>query len=243
MAFEYVDAVVSREGEQVICEIGRALESTGSTVDRMTSLSRVSGLELPMPGGWKFTGVRGQPQDLNQIASPYQMGLMNYGAVGYLETFRGCPMSCTFCEWDAADIAQGAFSEDYLTRELEGLAAHNVPAVFNVDAGLNLNARAFRNLVAAEKKVGFLRTTGLWCEIYPSKITEEHIEFLAQCGPSYPGVGLQSFDPDLLRRMQRPYGRERFVPQLSSCRGSWRISKCRSFLDCQQIPGTAFSRR
>ncbi len=28
------------------------------------------------------------------------------------------------------------------------------------------------------------------------------------------GVGLQSFNPELLKRMQRPYGRERFGPAI-----------------------------
>ncbi len=110
---------------------------------------------------------------------------MHYGAVGYLNHFALCPMSCTFCEWELPISREGAFSEDYLTRELEALAAHDAPAVFNVDAGLNLNAQAFRNLVAAEKKVGFLKKFWLGCEIYPSKITDEHLEFLSQCGPSY----------------------------------------------------------
>ena len=230
-AIDYVDAVVSREGEQAICEIGRALQNSGATIDRFDVLSEVSGLELPTPLGWKFTGVRAKLANLDVIASPYQMGLMNYGAVGYLETFRGCPMSCTFCEWGAPDIAQGAFSEDYITAELEGLAAHNAPAVFNVDAGLNLNAQAFRNLVAAEKKVGFLKQSGLWCEIYPSKITGDHIEFLSQCGPSYLGVGLQSFNPELLKRMQRPYGREKFGPAIEQ------LSKVAANIEVQIIFG------
>ncbi len=230
-AFEYVDAVVTRDGEQAICEIARALQDRPATVDVYTALSVVSGLELPNPIGWKFTGLRPKILNLDVIASPYQMGLMHYGAVGYLESFRGCPMSCTFCEWGASDISQGAFSEDYLTRELEALAAHDAPAVFNVDAGLNLNAQAFRNLAAAEKKVGFLKKTGLWCEIYPSKITDEHLTFLSQCGPSYLGVGLQSFNPELLKRMQRPYGRERFGPAIEQ------LSKVAANIEVQIIFG------
>ena len=206
--YDYVDAVVTRDGEMVIRDIAHALQE--GSLDQRTALAMVPGLEMPTPLGWSSTGPRLKLLDLDAVPSPYQLGLMSYGAVGYLESFRGCPMSCTFCEWGAPDLAQGAFSEDYLTRELEGLAAHDAPAVFNVDAGLNLNAAAFRNLVAAERRVGFLKRTGLWCEIYPSKITGEHLEFLSECGPSYLGVGLQSFNPELLKRLQRPFGRERF---------------------------------
>ncbi len=213
-AIDYVDAVVTREGEETFCDIACALGTASSSADRHQTLSQIKGLQLPTAKGWLNTGMRRPPRSLDGIASPYQMGLMSYQAVGYLETFRGCPMSCTFCEWGASDISKGCFSEDYLTKELEALAAHDCPAVFNVDAGLNLNAQAFRNLVAAERKVGFLRHSQLWSEIYPSKIKDEHIEFLSHCGPSYLGVGLQSFSPELLKRLQRPYGREKFEPAI-----------------------------
>jgi len=38
-------------------------------------------------------GVR---TDLDGIASPFQLGLMPATGVVYLETFRGCPLSCRF---------------------------------------------------------------------------------------------------------------------------------------------------
>lgn len=213
-ATDYADAVVTREGEEVFCDLAIALDQKAATLDTFHVLENVPGLELPTPLGWKNTGFRPPPGNLDEIASPYQMGLMNYQAVGYLESFRGCPMSCTFCEWGAKDISKGCFSEAYLTRELEALQAHDCPAVFNVDAGLNLNAAAFRNLANAERNVGFLKDSQLWCEIYPSMIKDEHIDFLSQCGPSYLGVGLQSFNPQLLKRLQRPYGREKFGPAI-----------------------------
>ncbi|MEP3478804.1 MAG: radical SAM protein [Fuerstiella sp.] len=213
-AIDYVDAVVTREGEETFCDLIIALQEKRATVDVYDTLLNVPGLHLPNPLGWHNTGFRPPPKNLDEIVSPYQMGLMNYQAVGYLESFRGCPMSCTFCEWGAKDISKGCFSEDYLTRELAALQAHDCPAVFNVDAGLNLNAAAFRNLANAERNVGFLKDSQLWCEIYPSMIKDEHIEFLSQCGPSYLGVGLQSFNPELLKRLQRPYGREKFGPAI-----------------------------
>ncbi|MEZ6125308.1 MAG: tryptophan 7-halogenase [Planctomycetaceae bacterium] len=230
-AIDYVDAVVTREGEETFCDIALAVRNRRSTVSMFDTLKHVSGLDLPTLLGWQNTGFRTPPENLDSIVSPYQMGLMNYQSVGYLESFRGCPMSCAFCEWGAKDISKGCFSEDYLTRELEALQANGCPAVFNVDAGLNLNAAAFRNLANAEKKVRFLKDIQLWCEIYPSKIRDEHIEFLSECGPSYLGVGLQSFNPDVLKRLQRPYGRENFGPAIE------RLSSVAANIDVQIIYG------
>lgn len=116
------------------------------------------------------------------------------------------------------DVSQGCFSEDYLTRELEALAEVSPQAVFDVDSGLNLNAQAFRNLSNAESKVGILKKTGLWCEIYPSKIKPEHLDFLSACGPTYLGVGLQSIQPTVLKSLNRPFGKENFEGAIKQLR-------------------------
>lgn len=210
-ASDYVDVLVTREGEGVIALLADAYAKHGS---RRTGfhekLASIPGLKIVSGSDWIDTGVSLETGGLDRISSPYQMGLMRYGEIGYLETFRGCPMSCMFCEWGEKDIQAGVFSTEYLVRELEALSALGAPSTFNVDAGLNLNARAFDNLAAAERQVGHLKNTGLWCEIYPSKIKDKHLEFLDECGPSYLGVGLQALDKDLLKRLERPFGGEKF---------------------------------
>ncbi len=207
----YVDALVTREGEDVITSLALEYAAHGGRRSGFNEkLAKVPGLEVIAERGWIVTPNAVKRNGLDAIESPYQLGLMRYGEIGYLETFRGCPMSCMFCEWGEKDIQSGVFSTEYLVRELEALAAAECPATFNVDAGLNLNARAFDNLAAAERQIGHLKKTGLWCEIYPSKIKDKHLEFLSECGPSYLGVGLQAIDKTLLRRLERPFGGEKF---------------------------------
>ncbi len=189
----------------------------------MPELSRrafesVAGLDLPSPSGWSHTGPRPPLLQLDSISSPFQLGLMPGKSVAYLETFRGCPLSCTFCEWGASERSKAVFSTDYLERELEAFADLKSPAVFLLDAGLNLNARAFRNLCEAEARVGFLKNTELWCEIYPTLVRDEHLEFLGSIGPTWLGVGLQSIDPEVLKAHERPFDQKRFeanVPKLA----------------------------
>jgi radical SAM superfamily enzyme YgiQ (UPF0313 family) len=196
----YLDAVVAREGEFTFNEIARLPELS------RRGLESVPGLSLPNAQGWHDTGPRRPIDNLDAIASPFQLGLMPRHSIAYLETYRGCPMSCAFCEWGDPDRDAGVFSTEYLVRELESYARNDVPAVFHVDAGLNLNARAFRNLVAAEERVGFFKKAGFWCEVYPSHVTEEHLAFLRSVGgASYLGVGLQSTDPQVLRGLGRPW--------------------------------------
>jgi len=199
----YADAVVATEGETVFRDIARLPQLSRA------ALESVSGLDLPVAGGWRKSAPRAPIATLDEIPSPYQLGLMGQGSVAYLETFRGCPFSCAFCEWGASDNTKTVFSTAYLERELEAFARHRAPAVFLVDAGLNLNHRAFRNLKQAADRTGLLRSVGFWCEIYPSRMRDEHIEFLSSVQASYLGIGLQSIDPQVLKGLDRPFDNRR----------------------------------
>jgi hypothetical protein len=130
--------------------------------------------------------------------------------VAYLETYRGCPLSCRFCEWGSSDKAKATFSSDYIAQEMVAFDRLRAPAVFLLDAGLNLNIRAFRNLREANRRTGFLKKSLFWAEIYPSVIRDEHFEFLQEIGPAYLGVGMQSMDPAVLTLHQRPTDSPRF---------------------------------
>ncbi len=204
----YLDAVVTTEGEAVM----RAIAAL-PVLDR-ASLRGVAGLHLPANGLWLQTAPRPPASDLDGIASPFQLGLMPPGSVAYLETYRGCPLSCRFCQWGASEAARAVFSVDYLVRELQALRALRPTSVFLLDAGLNLSAKAFAHLAEAERQVGALREIQFWAEIYPTLVKDEHLAFLAQVGTSYLGVGLQSLDAQVLELHDRPFKRERFEAAL-----------------------------
>ena len=200
----YMDALVSTDGEMTFREIARSLPLSNG------ELASIPGLHIPTPVGWLHSDPRPLLQTLDIIPSPHTLGIMEPNTVSYLETFRGCPLSCTFCEWGASDKNGATFSAEYLSRELEAYKNNHVSAVFLVDAGLNLNAQGFKNLCEAERNVQFLKNVNFWCEIYPSHVREEHLEFLSNIGPSYLGIGLQSLDPEVLKAHQRPFNQPNF---------------------------------
>lgn len=201
----YLDAVVEGDGEIIFRDIARLAELSRA------ALQAVAGVTLPAAGGgWLRTARAPVGGDYDHLASPFQLGLMPPGAVAYLETYRGCPMSCRFCEWGTTEQVKAVFSADYIERELQAFEQLNAPAVFLLDAGLNLNMRAFRNLREANRRHGFLKKTLFWAEIYPSVIRDEHFEFLREIGPTYLGVGMQSMDQTILKLHQRPSDSPRF---------------------------------
>jgi radical SAM superfamily enzyme YgiQ (UPF0313 family) len=199
-----LDALCVGDGEAVIQDI-IALD----TITR-AGLATIGGLALRLPqGGWLRT-VPARQIPMSEIPSPYALGLMPKGAVAYLETYRGCPLSCRFCEWGVTRPARDVFDADYIAHEIAAFRRLEAPAVFLLDAGLNLNSRAFRNLAQAHVVDGFLAESLFWAEIYPTVIKDEHLEFLRDVGAAYLGVGLQSMDDAVLRAHDRPFDMTRF---------------------------------
>lgn len=207
-----IDALVIHDGEVTIQRIiGLVQKGKPDAIRGLPGVCVSDGRKWLAP-----TPVEPIP-DLNCIASPFQLDLVPQERSGHLETFRGCPMSCLFCQWGVLGPGSAVFSKDYLVAELEAFKRNKATGVYLVDAGLNLNARAFRNLMEADNEVGFLKDRELVCEVYPTLLRDHHLEFLSRT-KSTVGLGLQSLDPELLKLHQRPFRIDRFegvVGQLS----------------------------
>ena len=80
----------------------------------------------------KFLEVLGLNDDLNDVPSPYQSGLLDeflpdpiYCPI--IETNRGCPYVCTFCQWgDLGKSDMIIFSQERVVKELEYIVKNNV---------------------------------------------------------------------------------------------------------------------
>ncbi|MCA9573826.1 MAG: cobalamin-dependent protein [Polyangiales bacterium] len=92
-AAQFVDVLALGEGEHVITELA-AHHGHG-----VQSFSAIPGLALHSPLGWRMTPAPRQSLAIDTLPSPYRMGLVPNGVTAYLETYRGCPMSCSFCQW------------------------------------------------------------------------------------------------------------------------------------------------
>ena len=200
-----LDGLVTTEGELIFTAIAKLPDTS------QDSLKSIGGITLPLLNGWHQTGAAPKLESLDHIASPYQLGIMPQRTVAYLESFRGCPLSCRFCEWGAADKTSNIFSTDYLIAEFNAYRESQAASVFVVDAGLNLNAKAFSHLQEAEQEVGYLKEcAGIWAEIYPTNIRDDHLTFLDTINVGYLGIGLQSIDPKVLKDQDRPFRVDKF---------------------------------
>ena len=203
-ARSWVDVLAINDGEQTFVDIV-------STTDRSPSaLIKIAGIALPSPDeGWVETRAR-PLADLNELASPYEMDLVPSGGLSVLQTYRGCPFTCSFCEWGTLESPRRVRDAESLRREFDGMARLQPQGALLVDAGLNLNPHAFRNLREAVERHDFFRDRQLICEVYPAKVRKEHIDFLGSVGQPLVGIGLQSFDNEVLAHVERSYDEARF---------------------------------
>jgi radical SAM superfamily enzyme YgiQ (UPF0313 family) len=204
-----VDVLVINEGEHTFSELVR-LENRSPD-----GLAAIAGLALRQGSGWHETPAR-PLGDLNELASPYAMNLVPGGGLGILQTYRGCPFTCTFCEWGTLESPKRVRTSENLSAEFAAMEQLGLGAALLADAGLNLNQSAFNNLRAAAERTGFLSQRGLICEIYPAKVRSEHLDFLKGIGNAYVGVGLQSFDNKVLANVERKYDEARFDETLAA---------------------------
>jgi radical SAM superfamily enzyme YgiQ (UPF0313 family) len=116
----------------------------------------VANIELNKEKTWsRFDGIgvdltRGRLLDLNDVPSPYLTGLLDeflkdpdYCPI--IETNRGCPYSCTFCNWGAMGKSKSAtFAQDRVFEELHYIAENNqsvTPYLYVGDANFGLVPR------------------------------------------------------------------------------------------------------
>jgi radical SAM superfamily enzyme YgiQ (UPF0313 family) len=202
-----VDLLVINEGEETFREVVALPERSAA------EMLRLPGVAVRVEGRWRETAAR-PLGDLNLLPSPYEMELIPPGGLGILQTYRGCPFTCSFCEWGTLESPKRVRSVESLGSEFEAMGRLGLRAALLADAGLNLNNGAFQNLRAAVEQTGFLAGRGLICEVYPAKVRQDHLDFLRAIGSPHVGVGLQSFDSAVLAQVERKYDEARFEQTL-----------------------------
>jgi len=154
----HVDVACHGEGEITFTEL--LDELPGGDLGRVRSITF-----RDRQGRTVATGRRDRVEDLDTLPSPYLDGTFDELLaqrpgqwVMTWETNRGCPFSCTFCDWGSATAAKVyRFGMDRLSSEIEWMARHRVGFVFCCDANFGMLPR---DLEIAEAVVASKRATG-----------------------------------------------------------------------------------
>ncbi|PIQ96713.1 MAG: radical SAM protein, partial [Nitrospinae bacterium CG11_big_fil_rev_8_21_14_0_20_56_8] len=122
-----LDVHVFYEGEQAFGEVVERMLATGTARNALTE--PIPGCQFISPSDGSFVSGPSLPriQDLDSIPSPYVTGWLDKFFDGVLtpllETARGCPFACNFCNaGDDYYTRVNKFSDDYVREELTYVA-------------------------------------------------------------------------------------------------------------------------
>jgi radical SAM superfamily enzyme YgiQ (UPF0313 family) len=165
----HVDVAVRGEGEMTAAEILKVLAPFRGSPAGLHRLRDVAGLTFRDPSsdtGLTRTADRARAVDVNVFPSAYLSGAFNacriddfYNAM--LETNRGCPYGCTFCDWGQATLQKiKKFDLERIRGEIEWIASHHIPIIMCTDANFGIFERDVeiaKMLADARQRHGFPR--------------------------------------------------------------------------------------
>tara|TARA_R110001599_G_scaffold105759_4_gene266983 strand:- start:4446 stop:6377 length:1932 start_codon:yes stop_codon:yes gene_type:complete len=137
----YVDILVHGEGEATFAEI--LLENIKEDPD----FKSVSGCSIKNHDLSTFvTPPRARIKDIDSMPSPYLDGSFDrlaakceYDMEATIETTRGCPYSCTYCEIGAAYLNSiKKQSVEKVKKEIDWISDHKIEFVYNADSNFGL---------------------------------------------------------------------------------------------------------
>jgi radical SAM superfamily enzyme YgiQ (UPF0313 family) len=211
--YPHIDITVRGEGEATFAELLDRLPALGSSPPDLEALREVAGLSYRSGDELVRTPDRERIAELDSIPSPYLTGLFDTIADGgangvILETNRGCPYGCTFCDWGSATASRiRKFDLDRVLAELDWCAEHEITYVGLADANYGI----FERDVTIAERAANLKSSHGYPQLFGTnyaKNTVKHlrriIEVLAEAGILTEGVvSLQSMDADTLVTIKR----------------------------------------
>jgi hypothetical protein len=159
------------------------------------------------------TPDRPRIENLDDIPSPYLTGLFDaFGAAGtqsaVLETNRGCPYGCTFCDWGSATTQRiRKFSQDRVFEEVEWCGRHGIETIGLADANFGIFERDVsiaEKMGEVRRRRGFPRHIGVTYAKNSIKNLKPIVKTFGDAGViAYGLLSLQSMDQDTLGTIQR----------------------------------------
>jgi radical SAM superfamily enzyme YgiQ (UPF0313 family) len=210
----YVDVAVRHEGEVTLAEILARLALDGVDPHDLAraDLSAVEGLTFRRGDGLVRTPDRARTMDPAIFPSPYLTGEFDHWvrdrAHVAIETNRGCPYGCTFCDWGAATLSKlGRMTMERVLGEVEFAASHHIESLGICDANFGILPRDVeiaRFIVEMKEKHGYPHEVGYTNAKTATPRLTEIIKMLCDAGLIAGGqISMQTTDEQILKNVER----------------------------------------
>jgi len=206
----YMDIVICFEGEIIFREILRNFENQ--------RWEDIPGLLINRDGKAVKTPDAKRIETLGEVPSPYLTGIFdqimadnpNVEWNGTLETNRGCPFACTFCDWGSLTYNKVKhFGLERVYEELEWMAKHRCGFISITDANFGMFPER-DNLIAdkiieVQEKYGYPKTFSVaWAKNQKKEVVDIVKKLLDAPGFNQGlTLSVQSLDVDVLENIRR----------------------------------------
>lgn len=203
---DYIDIMCFGEGEEVFENLLLALKNN-------TSLDNVSNIAYRKNGTIHRT--QSKKTDRIDYPSPYLTGvfdsiLENYPEIDFhavIETNRGCPYSCAYCDWGALKCKVRFFPEEKVIEELRWLSSHGIRGFGCADANFGMFERDEKfvdEMIRLHKEEGVLSRF----QVSSAKNSNDRVfsisKKLNECGMDKGAtLSFQSLNPEVLKNINR----------------------------------------
>ena len=154
----YVDLVSHGEGEALFLEFLEAFPHN--------DWQEIAGLSYLKNGQFHYQPPRPRRRNLDDLPSPYLSGLFDdfmqqhpqHSWAMVWETNRGCPFTCSFCDWGSATANRvNRYGIERLKAEIDWITQHNIFMIFLADANFGILKR---DIALTEYLIAQQRLTG-----------------------------------------------------------------------------------
>ncbi len=158
--YPFIDILIHRKGEEAFRDVLVALAQG----DSLSSIPNISFRENGVPVQTPYAAI-----GICDYPSPYLTGVFDeiiangkYPFSCVLETNRGCPFNCSYCDWGELNSKVRLFPLKKVLDELDWMAANKMEFVYCVDANFGMFER---DEIIAQKLVDLKETYG-----YPNRL-------------------------------------------------------------------------
>jgi radical SAM superfamily enzyme YgiQ (UPF0313 family) len=217
--YPFVDITVRGEGELTAAELLEQLAThPGDFAKDPEFLANTAGIsyrQRKASGEEKIirTSERERIQDLDILPSPYLTGYFRPDEVhrwktAILETNRGCPYGCTFCDWGSATLSKiRKFSMSRVRAEIEYIAQQGAHMIWIADANWGIFPRdveVAQTIAACRQKYGHPKAIVVNYAKHGTERIAEMIKILKTAGVMAGAIiSIQTQDPGVLKNINR----------------------------------------
>ncbi len=191
------DAIITGEGESTFPALLSAWR-TGTPI-------YFDNLALFKSNGWEWGTLPPPPVEL-AAAQPSEETIMRCvqnRPVVYLETVRGCPLTCSYCRYYQLHSGLRALTQKQVLARIRRFRDLGATEIRFVDP--TFNARSdFTELLTELAQLNRNHRIAFFAEIRPDTLTETQARLMREAHFTAVEVGVQSIDPKVLKNVSRP---------------------------------------